>query len=47
MCGSDDILVPGGFGSGSIEGMIMTAKWAREHQISYLGICLDIQIAVV
>ncbi|KAG2197597.1 hypothetical protein INT47_006660 [Mucor saturninus] len=47
VCGSDGILVPGGFGSRGIEGMIMAAKWAREHQIPYLGICLGMQIAVV
>lgn len=47
VCGSDGILVPGGFGSRGIEGMIMAAKWAREHKIPYLGICLGMQIAVI
>lgn len=47
VCGSDGILVPGGFGSRGVEGMIMAAKWAREHQIPYLGICLGMQVAVI
>ncbi|CAO3638819.1 unnamed protein product [Mucor hiemalis] len=47
LCSSDGILVPGGFGSRGIEGMIMAAKWAREHKIPYLGICLGMQIAVI
>ncbi|KAI9365142.1 CTP synthase [Pilaira anomala] len=47
VCGSDGILVPGGFGTRGIEGMIMAAKWAREHKIPYLGICLGMQIAVI
>ncbi|KAI8357342.1 CTP synthase [Choanephora cucurbitarum] len=47
VCSSDGILVPGGFGSRGIEGMIMAAKWAREHKVPYLGICLGMQIAVI
>ncbi|KAI8079037.1 CTP synthase [Gilbertella persicaria] len=47
VCSSDGILVPGGFGSRGIEGMIMAAKWAREHKIPYLGICLGMQISVI
>ncbi|CEG77455.1 Putative CTP synthase [Rhizopus microsporus] len=47
VCSSDGILVPGGFGSRGIEGMIMAAKWAREHNIPYLGICLGMQISVI
>ena len=43
----DGILVPGGFGSRGIEGMILAAKYAREHQIPYFGICLGMQIAVI
>ena len=43
----DGIIVPGGFGSRGIEGMILSAKYARENQIPYLGICLGMQIAVV
>lgn len=43
----DGILVPGGFGSRGIEGMILAAKYAREHEIPYFGICLGMQIAVI
>ena len=43
----DGLIVPGGFGSRGIEGMILTAKFAREHHISYFGICLGMQIAVI
>ncbi len=41
------ILVPGGFGSRGIEGKICAAKYARENNIPYLGICLGMQIAVI
>ena len=43
----DGILVPGGFGSRGIEGMILAARYAREHHVPYLGICLGMQIAVI
>lgn len=43
----DGILVPGGFGSRGIHGMILTARYAREHNIPYLGICLGMQIVVI
>lgn len=43
----DGILVPGGFGSRGIEGKILTAKYARENNIPYLGICLGMQIASI
>lgn len=43
----DGIIVPGGFGNRGIEGMILAAKYARENQIPYLGICLGMQIAVI
>ncbi len=45
--GCDGILVPGGFGDRGIEGKIMAAKYAREHDIPYLGICLGMQTAVI
>ena len=45
--GLDGILVPGGFGSRGIEGMILTARYAREHGVPYFGICLGMQIAVI
>ncbi len=41
------ILVPGGFGDRGIEGMIAAARYAREHKKPYLGVCLDLQIAVI
>lgn len=44
---ADGILVPGGFGDRGIEGMILAAKYAREHDVPYLGICLGMQIAVI
>ena len=43
----DGIIVPGGFGSRGIEGMITAAKYAREKSIPYLGLCLGMQIAVI
>ncbi len=41
------ILVPGGFGDRGVEGMITAAKYAREHQIPYLGLCLGMQVAII
>lgn len=43
----DGIIVPGGFGNRGIEGMILAAKYARENNIPYFGICLGMQIAVI
>ncbi len=45
--GLDGIIVPGGFGSRGIEGMITAAEYAREKDIPYFGICLGMQIAVI
>ncbi len=47
LSGMDGIIVPGGFGDRGIEGMILTAKYAREHKIPYFGICLGMQIVVI
>ncbi|CAO3692049.1 unnamed protein product [Rhizopus stolonifer] len=47
VCTSNGILVPGGFGSRGIEGMIAAARWARENKVPYLGICLGMQISVI
>ncbi len=47
LCGSDGILVPGGFGDRGIEGKILAAQYARENDIPYFGICLGMQIAVI
>ena len=43
----DGILVPGGFGSRGIPGMITAARFARERGVPYFGICLGMQIAVI
>ena len=45
--GLDGIIIPGGFGQRGIEGMIWTARYARENEIPFLGICLGMQIAVI
>lgn len=47
LSGLDAILVPGGFGTRGTEGMILAAKYARENNLAYLGICLGMQIAVI
>lgn len=39
----DGIIVPGGFGHRGIEGKILAARYAREHNIPYLGLCLGMQ----
>ncbi|VAH23588.1 unnamed protein product [Triticum turgidum subsp. durum] len=45
--GADGILVPGGFGDRGVKGKMMAAKYARENNVPYLGICLGMQLAVV
>ncbi|MEH6586046.1 MAG: CTP synthase [Halioglobus sp.] len=45
--GADAILVPGGFGDRGIEGKISAVKYAREHAIPFLGICLGMHVALV
>ncbi|MGB8714375.1 MAG: CTP synthase, partial [Onishia taeanensis] len=47
LAGKDAILVPGGFGERGVEGKIATARFAREQNIPYLGICLGMQVAVI
>jgi CTP synthase len=44
---ADAVLVPGGFGGRGIEGKILAAKFAREKQVPYLGICLGMHVAVI
>jgi CTP synthase len=44
---ADGIVVPGGFGSRGIEGKILAIRYAREHKIPYLGLCLGMQLMVV
>ena len=41
------ILVPGGFGDRGIDGKITAIRYAREHQIPFLGLCLGMQLAIV
>ena len=43
----DGILVPGGFGDRGIEGKIEAIRYAREHKIPFLGLCLGMQLAIV
>ena len=43
----DAVLVPGGFGKRGVEGKIAAARYAREHKIPYLGICLGMQVALI
>ncbi len=45
--GVDGLVVPGGFGSRGIEGKITAVKFAREHSIPFLGLCLGMQIATI
>ena len=47
LSGMDAILVPGGFGERGVEGKIATVRYAREHKVPYLGICLGMQVAVI
>ncbi|MBP1692823.1 MAG: pyrG [Chloroflexi bacterium] len=44
---SDGIIVPGGFGSRGTEGKILAIRYAREHRIPYLGLCLGMQLMVI
>ena len=45
--GADGVIVPGGFGDRGIEGMVTAAKYCRENNKPYFGICLGMQIAVI
>ncbi len=47
LAGLDGILVPGGFGGRGVEGKILTAQYARENKVPYLGICLGMQVALI
>ena len=47
LAGLDGILVPGGFGGRGVEGKILTAQYARENNVPYLGICLGMQVALI
>jgi CTP synthase len=43
----DGILVPGGFGQRGAEGKILAARFAREREVPYFGICFGMQMAVI
>jgi CTP synthase len=45
--GLDGIVVPGGFGYRGIEGKVAAARFARENQVPYLGLCLGMQVMVI
>lgn len=47
LVGLDAIIVPGGFGSGGIPGKKLAIKYAREHNMPFLGICLGMQLATI
>jgi CTP synthase len=44
---ADGIIVPGGFGYRGIEGKIIAARFARQHQTPYLGLCLGMQVMCI
>jgi CTP synthase len=45
--GADGVLIPGGFGIRGVEGKVAAVRYAREHRIPFLGICLGLQCAVI
>ena len=47
LSGCDGIILPGGFGSRGIEGMVCAAEYCRVRKVPYFGICLGMQIAVI
>ena len=47
LAGIDGIIVPGGFGNRGVEGMVGALRWAREHKLPALGICLGLQCMVI
>jgi CTP synthase len=47
LSGFDGIIIPGGFGASGVEGKITAARYARENNIPYLGLCYGLQLAVV
>jgi CTP synthase len=47
LAGLAGIVVPGGFGHRGIEGKVLAARYAREHRLPYLGLCLGLQCAVI
>jgi CTP synthase len=47
LSGVDGVLVPGGFGVRGVEGKIAAIRWARIHEVPFLGLCLGLQSAVI
>jgi CTP synthase len=47
LAGAHGVLVPGGFGVRGVEGKIAAIRWARIHQVPFLGLCLGLQSAVI
>ena len=47
LAGVDGIVIPGGFGERGIEGKVHAARFAREHKVPYLGLCLGLQVMVI
>lgn len=43
----DGVIVPGGFGTRGIEGIILAIQYAREHKLPYLGLCYGMQLAAI
>jgi CTP synthase len=43
----DGLIVPGGFGSRGIEGMIIAIRYARENNLPFLGLCLGMQLSII
>jgi CTP synthase len=47
LAGIDGIVVPGGFGWRGVEGKLEAIRYAREHGVPFLGLCLGLQCAVI
>jgi CTP synthase len=47
LSGYNALIVPGGFGTRGIEGIITSIKYAREHNLPYLGLCYGMQLATI
>jgi CTP synthase len=47
LAGAAGLVVPGGFGYRGVEGKIRAIRWARQHRVPFLGLCLGLQCAVI
>jgi len=43
----DGMVIPGGFGHRGVEGKVRASRYAREHSLPYLGLCLGMQVGVI